>query len=418
MKMKVCFLATFLMLVYALNAQRAAVLEFKANVGVSQQDVDGISAIFITYFQPAGYTMVERTQIDKVIDEQGFQRSKLTENQMVKIGQILNVSKIVVGDVNVVMGQYNVDVRVINVETGTIAATEGATFTGSSYRTSMQSIAQKLAAKIAISKGPTVSPQQSQQTKPQPSNSVITLYGYLHVFPSDIGTFDSKPTTIIEKINEGEQYGYCTWRIPTKEELSLLQSNNIISSYSTYISTGGSYKGRVRLVTDDATCEEVKARIAAEAERLQREADEALEQARIEALKAQGYVDLGLPSGTLWKDKNEDGGFYTYDQAVSKFGNKLPTEEQFEELKNSCQWTWNGSGYKVVGPSGNSIVLPAEGGMDCDRDVSSNVGSSGYYWSSAPCDSDRAWGLDFGPSWVGICGFYRCDKQSVRLVQD
>ena len=40
-----------------------------------------------------------------------------------------------------------------------------------------------------------------------------------------------------------------------------------------------------------------------------------------------GYVDLGLPSGTLWKDKNEEGGFYTYDQAVSKFGNKLPTKD-------------------------------------------------------------------------------------------
>ena len=252
------------MLIYALNAQRAAVLEFKANVGVSQQDVDGISAIFITYFQPAGYTMVERTQIDKVIDEQGFQRSKLTENQMVKIGRILNVSKIVVGDVNVVMGQYNVDVRVINVESGTIAATEGATFTGSSYRTSMQSIAQKLAAKIAINKGPTVVSQQPQQSKTQQLNTVITLYGYLHVFPNDLGTFDSKPTTIIDKINEGEQYGYCTWRIPTQEELSLLQSNNIIPSGVNYISTKGSYSGKVRLVTDEDICSAIKAKNAAE----------------------------------------------------------------------------------------------------------------------------------------------------------
>lgn len=35
-----------------------------------------------------------------------------------------------------------------------------------------------------------------------------------------------------------------------------------------------------------------------------------------------GYVDLGLPSGTLWKNKNEEG-FYTYDDAVSKFGSKF-----------------------------------------------------------------------------------------------
>lgn len=260
------------MLSFALNAQRAAVLEFKANVGVSQNDVDGISAIFITYFQPAGYTMVERTQIDKVIDEQGFQRGELTESQMVKIGKILNVSKIIVGDVNVVMGQYNVDVRAINVETGTISATEGATFTDS-YRSSMRTLAQNLATKIAVTNGSIVNPSLPQQ----PSNTVITLYGYLHVFPNDIGTFDSAPQNIIDKINEGEQYDYCTWRIPTKEELSLLQSNNIITSGETYISSNGSIAGKVRLVTDNTKCSQIKAiekekqKLAAEREQIKTE---------------------------------------------------------------------------------------------------------------------------------------------------
>ena len=53
------------------------------------------------------------------------------------------------------------------------------------------------------------------------------------------------------------------------------------------------------------------------------------------------YVDLGLPSGTKWKSANETGGyngFYTFDEAVSTFGDKLPTKEQFEELKNNCTW--------------------------------------------------------------------------------
>ena len=90
------------------------------------------------------------------------------------------------------------------------------------------------------------------------------------------------------------------------------------------------------------------------------------------------WVDLGLPSGILWKNKNEEGGFYTYDQAVSRFGDKLPTKEQFEELKSQCRWTWTGSGYKVVGPSGESIVLPAAGYRGCDADVY-HVGSSGSY---------------------------------------
>ena len=130
-----------------------------------------------------------------------------------------------------------------------------------------------------------------------------------------------------------------------------------------------------------------------------------------------GYVDLGLPSGTLWKEKNEAGGLYTYEQAVSKFANKLPTKEQLEELKNSCQWTWNGSGSKVVGPSGNSIVLPTEGCRFRDGSVG-NVGSIGYYWSSTPGGSDHAWSLYFYKGIVGMDNGNRCTGRSVRLVQD
>ena len=136
-----------------------------------------------------------------------------------------------------------------------------------------------------------------------------------------------------------------------------------------------------------------------------------------EKVVAQGYVDLGLPSSTSWKDKNEDGGFYTYEQAVSKFGKSLPTKEQLEELQNNCQWTWTGGGYKVVGPNGQSIYLPAAGYRGCDGSVD-GVGSGGYYWSSTPNDSEYAWYLNFGSGDVGM-GFYRrCYGFAVRLVQD
>lgn len=73
-------------------AQRISVLEFNAGAGISQADVEGISAIFNTYFTPAGYTLVERTQIDRVIDEQNFQRGSITQSQMVRIGQMTSTS--------------------------------------------------------------------------------------------------------------------------------------------------------------------------------------------------------------------------------------------------------------------------------------------------------------------------------------
>ena len=135
-----------------------------------------------------------------------------------------------------------------------------------------------------------------------------------------------------------------------------------------------------------------------------------------EKVVAQDYVDLGLPSGTLWKDKNEDG-FYDFDAAVGTFGDKLPTKGQMEELQTQCQWTWTGSGYKVVGPNGQSIVLPAAGSRYCDGNVHS-VGSYGSYWSSAPYGSDYAWSLYFYSGIVGMDYNYLCSGLSVRLVQD
>ncbi len=129
----------------------------------------------------------------------------------------------------------------------------------------------------------------------------------------------------------------------------------------------------------------------------------------------EGYVDLGLPSGTLWKAENEDCGLIKYDQAVNFYGNSLPTKEQWEELKNSCLWTWTGNGYKVKGKSGESITLPAAGSRDCNGTLY-YVGSYGYYWSSTPDGLERAWSLYFG-SGVGMLHDGRCNSRSVRLVR-
>lgn len=391
-----------------MTAQRAAVLEFKAGVGVSQADVDGLCGMFTTGFRPAGYTIIERSQIDRIISEQNMQRSNLTESQMVRIGKLLNLSCIVIGDVNVVMSEYNVDVRVINVESGVVIATAGKAFTGS-YGENMRTLAQTLAGKIAIKPGQTVpaTPTPTPTPKPQPQETRTTpyvIYGYLKVFPNDLGTFESEPTSVISQINKAAQHGYNTWRIPTKEELSLMVANNVITSTSDYMSSDGRSSGKVRLVTDKETAAAAEAEARTKAE-LQR---------KINNARAQGYVDLGLPSGTWWKDKNESGGFYTYDEAMKAFGNNLPTKEQFEELKSSCNWTWTGNGYKVVGPSGASITLPAAGFRNGSDVIL--VGSRGYYRSSTPDGSDYAYYLGFYSDLYDVHATYRRYGYSVRLV--
>lgn len=123
------------------------------------------------------------------------------------------------------------------------------------------------------------------------------------------------------------------------------------------------------------------------------------------------WVDLGLPSGTLWASHNVDAeepweygdyfwwgkmnpaismetisnmkklsaieghvpsdisGSEVYDKTRVKWGApwRLPTKTEAEELVTKCLWEWtnmNGiNGYKVTGPNGKSIFLPAAGSM-------------------------------------------------------
>jgi hypothetical protein len=131
----------------------------------------------------------------------------------------------------------------------------------------------------------------------------------------------------------------------------------------------------------------------------------------------QQYVDLGLPSGTLWKKKNEND-LYENHEAVNQFGDQLPTKKQWEELMNLCQWTITSRGYRVVGPNGNFIDLAEDGFTMCNQTEKISVGGIGIYASSTLSDdSGFNWSLmisgneKFGEDVSG------CWKKSVRLVR-
>ena len=108
------------------------------------------------------------------------------------------------------------------------------------------------------------------------------------------------------------------------------------------------------------------------------------------------FVDLGLPSGTLWANKTEEG-YYTYDEAIEKFQDSLPTIVDFAELVQYCKWKWQEKGMLVTGPNGNSITLPALGYRSSDSGALGNVGSDGCCWSASPypSSSSDAYNLNF-----------------------
>ena len=113
-----------------------------------------------------------------------------------------------------------------------------------------------------------------------------------------------------------------------------------------------------------------------------------------------------------------------YDAARANWGGtwRLPTQAEMQELIDKCTWTWTSqgghNGYRVTGPNGSSIFLPAAG----FRSVSSlnYAGYYGYYWSSAPDESDAtyAFNLFFGNSGLDLRWRLRRLGQSVRPVSD
>lgn len=148
-----------------------------------------------------------------------------------------------------------------------------------------------------------------------------------------------------------------------------------------------------------------------------------------------------MPSGLKWATCNvganspeEYGGYYSYGEyCFIKWGGKwrIPTKEEMGELVNRCIWVWteqNGkNGYKVTGPNGNSIFLPASGynfGLSFTRcrdtylhDVG-REGKEGKYWSSSlyKGNADNTCYLGFDSSHHCIYLGNRNYGHSVRLV--
>ena len=189
------------------------------------------------------------------------------------------------------------------------------------------------------------------------------------------------------------------------------------------------------------------------------------------------YVDLGLPSGTLWATCNigannpEDYGDYfawgetatkdvynweTYkwcnngeprqttkycsdsaygyngftdgkteldpqdDAAYVKWGPKwrTPSKAQQDELREQCTWTWvtqNGvDGRLVTGPNGNTLFLPATGFRS---EASHDQGSYGNYWSRTTDFAYFAYYLYFTSPNVAFDRYYRSLGRTIRAVR-
>lgn len=112
-----------------------------------------------------------------------------------------------------------------------------------------------------------------------------------------------------------------------------------------------------------------------------------------------------------------------YDVATQKWGNgwRMPTNEEFNELKNNCvrnRIIYNGvDGWLYKGPNGNSIFFPLAGFKKSVYIPETETGIPSFYWTgSLMGDNDHAFVCYVGVSWGG--GSRRPYGAPVRAVRD
>ena len=142
--------------------------------------------------------------------------------------------------------------------------------------------------------------------------------------------------------------------------------------------------------------------------------DPSLHDHLLKIIAGESYVDLGLPSGTLWKAENEEG-LMDFKTARRKFKKRMPSISQWEELCQYGEWSWVGNGYEVIGPNGAAIFIPAAGYRNISGQIG-KVGVFGNYWSSTVKNREEAWRFGFESDKFSMATHSRKYGRSIRLV--
>ena len=108
----------------------------RSNIAVSTLDAQNVSAgdaaviadlLRSRLVRGGVFNVVEKSNMEKILQEQGFQNSGCTNEECaVKLGRILNVQKMIVGSFGKLMNRYFINLRVVDVETGSVVFSDTA----------------------------------------------------------------------------------------------------------------------------------------------------------------------------------------------------------------------------------------------------------------------------------------------------
>ena len=129
--MKKLFITIIIVFVSILSIQaqekiKIAVMDFAVGDGVHEAMTNGLSDALINSLSETGkFTIVECEQLYQAIEEQKFEQSDLSPEQIAEAGKIINVESVLTGIVNysTTSNKYSFNIIIIDVESGKITYT-------------------------------------------------------------------------------------------------------------------------------------------------------------------------------------------------------------------------------------------------------------------------------------------------------
>ena len=173
-----------------------------------------------------------------------------------------------------------------------------------------------------------------------------------------------------------------------------------------------------------------------------------------------GYFGWGDPTGELWSGEgiyNQAGGFLwetenyggmnppteiggtSLDVVTAHWGAgwRTPSGNEAYELCSKCEWKLRSQDgrnwYEVIGPNGNSIIIPLAGiygilprkGSSLLMEGPLHINSSGWYWTSTICDTPgtsqtRGYAVKQGvaTAWMFVCDSSRGDLTGLNMFNE
>ena len=133
---------------FANSQNTIAVLDFKSN-GISISEASSISEKLRTeLFNNSDYRVVERDKLEAILEEKGLMQSGIvSDKNIVNVGGLIGVDRIVVGTINKIGKLYSLSARIVKVETGEILESVSYEHSGNlSYllKTGMRNVAFEL----------------------------------------------------------------------------------------------------------------------------------------------------------------------------------------------------------------------------------------------------------------------------------